>query len=153
MGTLWWPHTVGRVSGTQGRMVGLGTQRMGEATQRGRTVWARGAGAGGKMRLGCGWGLSRAQEAWMSGRRGPINLDELVAKVLARSGKTQLDSAVLLDVAEALLAVSREDLAAEWAGKAYRRALSDQDAPAAARAVELLVARAGREGRRALRAL
>jgi len=70
--------------------------------------------------------------------------------MLARTGKTIVDSAVLYDVAEALLQIGRPDLAAQYASRAYGMALVEKDSSAAARALTFIVSSLGADGRRVL---
>ena len=89
----------------------------------------------------------------MTRRGGPVDVDAIVARVMARAGRTEVDAGILLDVARALLTVGRQDLAADWALRAYRHALQDADRERAAEALGLLVDGTGAPGRRALRGL
>lgn len=88
----------------------------------------------------------------MKRRGGPVDVAKLVSQVLARTGKDQVDAAALNDVVEALAAVDRPDLAAEWALKAWRVATADDNRQEASRAAASMM-RLGPDGRRALRQL
>ena len=79
-----------------------------------------------------------------------VDPDEIISSVMAAAGKTEVDAAVLYDVAEAFMSIDRPDLAAEYAHRSYGLALTVLDKEAAARAVTLLVMRLGKDGRKIL---
>lgn len=85
-------------------------------------------------------------------RHRPVDPDEIISAVLAEAGKTAVDSAVLHDAAEALLAIGRPDLGAEYARRAYGLAILEGDPKGAARALTFLV-KLGPEGRKVIAGL
>lgn len=83
-------------------------------------------------------------------KRDVVDPDEIISAVMAEAGKSVVDAAVLYDVAEALLAIGRPDLGAEYARRAYGLAILENDPQGASRAVALMVMKLGPDGRRVL---